>query len=145
MKMTRIELLSSFTKGFDTICDIGCDHGYVIIDAIEKYNVKKAIAVDVNEKPLNSAKANASHLKDKVEYILSDGLDNVNSDFDCAIMAGMGGILIKDIINKGLNKLKNKTIIIQANSDRPLLRKYLNENNFKFVKEFAINDQNKYY
>ncbi len=143
--MTRIELLSSLTEGFDTICDIGCDHGYVIIDAIEKYNVKKAIAVDVNEKPLNSAKANASHLKDKVEYILSDGLDNVNLDFDCAIMAGMGGILIKDIINKGLNKLKNKTIIIQANSDRPLLRKYLNENNFKFIKEFAINDQNKYY
>ena len=68
--MTRIELLSSFTKGFDTICDIGCDHGYVIIDALNKYGIKHAIAADINEGPLNQAKKNAKGLENKIDFIL---------------------------------------------------------------------------
>lgn len=143
--MTRIELLSSFTKGFDTICDIGCDHGYVIIDALNKYDIKHAIAADINEGPLNQAKKNAKGLENKIDFILSNGFEKINQDFDCAIIAGMGGILIKEILEKGLNKIKGKRLILQPNSDRALLRKFLNDNNFKIVDEKAISEQNKYY
>ncbi len=143
--MNRIETLASLTKGFEKICDIGCDHGYTVIEAINKYNVKHAIASDINEGPLNQAKLNAKGLEDKIDFVLSDGFKNIKDSFDCAIIAGMGGILIKDIIFNSLNKLKNKRLILQANSDRPLLRKFLNENNFKIINELAIEDQNKYY
>ncbi len=143
--MNRIETLASLTKGSKKICDIGCDHGYVVIEALNNYGVQKAIASDINEGPLNQAKINAKGLKDRIEFVLSDGFDKIDEDFDSAIIAGMGGILIKDIINKSLNKLKGKKIILQANSDRPLLRKFLNENNFKITNEIALLEQNKYY
>ncbi|MBR4496625.1 MAG: tRNA (adenine(22)-N(1))-methyltransferase TrmK [Acholeplasmatales bacterium] len=143
--MNRIETLASLTKGSKIICDVGCDHGYVVIEALKNYGVEKAIAADINESPLNQAKLNAKGLYDKIEFILSDGFKNINSDFDTAIIAGMGGILIKDIILSSINKLKNKKLILQANSDRPFLRKFLNENNFKIVNEIALFDQNKYY
>ena len=143
--MNRIETLASLTKGSKIICDVGCDHGYVVIEALKNYGIEKAIAADINESPLNQAKLNAKGLYDKIEFILSDGFKNINSFFDTAIIAGMGGILIKDIILSSINKLKDKKLILQANSDRPFLRNFLNENNFKIVNEIALFDQNKYY
>ncbi len=143
--MNRIETLASLTKGSKIICDIGCDHGYVVIEALKSYGVEKAIASDINEGPLNQAKLNAKGLYDRIDFILSDGFKNITRDFDTAIIAGMGGILIKDIISSSINKLKNKKLILQANSDRPLLRKFLNENNFKITNEIALFEQNKYY
>jgi len=143
--MERIKTLASLTKGFNKICDIGCDHGYVIIEALKNYNVKYAIAADINEGPLNQAKINSKGLENRIEFVLSNGFEKINDDFDCAIIAGMGGILIKDIILNGINKLKNKRLILQPNSDRAYLRKFLNENNFKIINEIALNDQNKYY
>ena len=56
--MKRIGILASLTKGYDTICDIGCDHAYVILEALNKYDVKYAYAIDVNLEPLERAKTN---------------------------------------------------------------------------------------
>ncbi len=143
--MERIDLLASLTKGFDVICDIGCDHGYVALEAIKKYNVKHAISADINASPLNQAKKNSKGFEDKIDFVLSDGFKNIDKEFDCAIIAGMGGILIKNILLNSFDKIKNKRLILQANSDRPFLRKFLNENNFKIINEVSILEQNKYY
>ena len=89
--MNRIETLASLTKGSKIICDVGCDHGYVVIEALKNYGVEKAIAADINESPLNQAKLNAKGLYDKIEFILSDGFKNINYDFDTAIIAGKVG------------------------------------------------------
>jgi tRNA A22 N-methylase len=77
--------------------------------------------------------------------ILSDGFDNVNDNFDTAILAGMGGILITNILSKGLDKIKGAKLIIEPNSDASLVRDFLAKNNYKITYENAIYDANKYY
>ena len=145
--MQRIELLASLAKGSNSLLDLGCDHAYVLTLAINKYNVKSGIASDISDGPLKMAKENIikSGLEDKITLIKSDGFENINLDFDTCIIAGMGGILIKDILDKGLNKIKNSKLILEPNKDSKEVRLFLNKNNFSIIDEYAIYDSNKYY
>ena len=53
--MNRLDLIASYTKGSKVVCDIGCDHAYVLIEAVKRYNVKKGLACDVANGPLSRA------------------------------------------------------------------------------------------
>ena len=145
--MKRIDLIASLASGSNTICDIGCDHAYTVIKAIKDYGVSYAIASDINDGPLEIAKKNIAekNMENKVKIIKSDGFKNIDLDFDTAIISGMGGNLIIDILSNSLDKIKNKKLIISANSDFYLVRKYLNNNGFIITDEHSIVDDNKYY
>ena len=75
IKNNRIDALVEKTKGINTLLDIGCDHGYVILEAFKKDYIKKAIASDINIKPLRSAENNLKEYP--VEFILGD-VDIIN-------------------------------------------------------------------
>ena len=145
--MQRIELLASLAMGSNSLLDLGCDHAYVLTLAINKYNVKSGIASDISDGPLKMAKENIikSNLQDKIKIIKSDGFKNINDYFDTCIIAGMGGLLIKDILNDGLDKIKNSKLILEPNKDSSDVRLFLNKNNFMIIDEYAIYDSNKYY
>ena len=145
--MKRLELIASLTKGSKKLLDIGCDHAYSLIYAIKNYGVEYGIASDINDGPLENAKNNIklNNLDDKIKIVKSDGLKNINDDFDTLIISGMGGNLIINILEDSLSKIKNKKLIIEANSDNYLVRKYLTSNNFKIIDEYAFYDSDKYY
>lgn len=145
--MNRIELLASLTKGSNIVCDVGCDHAYVLIEAIKKYGVKKGIAADIGLGPLEMAKKSITEAKlnEKIEICLSNGFLNIESIFDTAIIAGMGGSLIVDILSNGISKLGSARLILQPNNDRMKLRTFLKNNNYKIIDEYAFVDASKYY
>ncbi|MDE7094920.1 MAG: class I SAM-dependent methyltransferase [Anaeroplasmataceae bacterium] len=146
--MDRIKKIASLTRGSKVVCDIGCDHAYALVYAIKEYGVEKGIAADISLGPLLNAKKTIEeyHLEQQIKTILSDGFDAISSqDFDTAIIAGMGGILMCDILNKALPKLKGKKLILEANSDTYRIRKLLSENGFRIVEENALYDHEKYY
>ena len=145
--MTRLDLIASYTKGSKVVCDIGCDHAYALIDSIKKYGVQKGIAADINEGPLNNAikSIKSNNLENNIKAILSNGFDSILDDFDTAIISGMGGKLICEILSKGLDKIKGKKLILEANSDMEDVRRFLVNNGFKIINEEALYDQNKYY
>ncbi len=145
--MERIELLASLTKGSNSLLDLGCDHAYVLVEAIKRYDVKTGIASDISEGPLKKANDTIikSGLNDKIKIVKSDGFKDINDYFDTCIIAGMGGILIKDILTLGKDKIKGKKLILEPNNNRDVVRLFLNKNNFKIIDEYSIYDSNKYY
>lgn len=145
--MDRIDLLASLCKGSDTICDVGCDHAYVLVKALLEYDCKRGIASDINAGPLSAAKENikAKGLEDRIDIVLSDGFKAINQSFDAAVIAGMGGNLIKTILEDSILKVKGKKLIIEANKDQSVVREYLMNHGFMIQDEFAINDNDKYY
>lgn len=145
--MNRIELLASLTKGGRIICDIGCDHAYALIRAIQKYGIEKGYAVEVAQGPLDNAirTIQQEHLTQQIIPVLSNGFDEVHFEFDTAIIAGMGGILICDILEKGLTKIQSKKLILEPNSDHYKVRAFLMKHHFRITFEQAIIDQGKYY
>ena len=143
----RITFLASLAKDSNTLLDVGCDHGLTTIKALKYFNVKNAIASDINPGPLKMAKYNIIEegLIDRCKIILSDGLKNINDDFDTLIISGMGGLLINKILIESFDKIKNKKLIIQPNCEREDVRKFLTGHGFKIENEYAFYDKEIYY
>lgn len=129
------------------VCDIGCDHGYVLIEAIQDFGVERGIACDIARGPLQAASEHIASrgLKNSVSLVLSDGFRDVTEDFDTAVVAGMGGMLISEILINGREKIKGKRLVLQANHDRARVRRTLSALGFRITEEYAFLDHGKYY
>lgn len=144
--MKRLETITKYIGETDIVADIGCDHGYLLQMAIKNKNIKKGYAIDNKQGPLNSAKNNLDKF-DNVDFILSDGLKNVNNlDINCVVIAGMGGMLINSIINDSIDKFKRiNKLILCPNRNVDKVRLFLVENGFKIIDEDIVFEDGKYY
>lgn len=143
----RIECIASKVPFGSNLADVGCDHGYLIIEAYLNKKIKKAIAIDNKKGPLDSARNNISKYLD-VRYSLSSGINDIDDDTNSIVIAGMGGLLINSILEEGmkLNKVNsNQTFILEPNRNCYEVRKFLMENGFEIFDEEVVYDQKKYY
>lgn len=145
MISARIKTLSSYIKPYKIIADVGCDHGYLIKEAIDNCDVSMAFAIDNKIGPLNSAKRNLNDYSNVV-FSLSDGLDSLDESVELVVIAGMGGLLIKDIIKRNMDKINNvKRFVLQANKNEYELREFMISNNYYIAFENIIYEDDKYY
>ena len=139
----RLTACCQYVRPGDRVADIGCDHGYLGIHLLQNGIAQSVIAADVKEQPLQSAMRNALKysVRDQMTFYLSDGMRGIPRDFDCAVCAGMGGDTIISIL-EGAPWLKNKQyrLILQCQSRRPELRKYLYENGWQILRETLAQD-----
>lgn len=139
----RLLACCGFVNSGDRVADIGCDHGYLGIHLLKENIASNVIASDVNEGPLQSAKRNATKfgVLDRMSFYLSDGARNIPRDFDCLVCAGMGGDTMIHILEDA-PWLKNEQyrLILQCQSKRPELRRYLYEHGFSIVRESLAQD-----
>jgi len=145
----RLKTVASFVKIGNRLADIGTDHGYIPIYLVSEGVIPEAIAMDVNKGPLERAKNNIieAKLENKIQTRLSDGLEKLEVDeADTILIAGMGGILITDILARNINVAKSsKELILSPHSDIYLVRKFLCDENFLITDETMIIDDNKFY
>lgn len=133
----RILFLASLLQGYDTVIDIGSDHGYVLEEAFKRGYIKHGIATDVRKMPLENSLQTLKNYP--IKGVLSDGFLAINDDFDCAVIAGMGAHLIADImVNAPLNKA---VYILQPNDKHPSLRERINALGFQITDEFIVFDK----
>ncbi len=121
----------------ETLVDVGTDHGFISILAVQSKGVKNVYACDVNRGPLNTCEKNITKysLQDKIKTVLSDGLQKVECDYDSVTICGMGGMLLKNIIMHDAEKTKKfKQLVLQPQSDYYEVRKAVYELGF-FIKE----------
>ena len=143
--MIRLDTIASLVSPYRKIADVGCDHGYLIKKLFDSNNIDLAYAIDNKIGPLSIAKENLKNYSN-VKFFLSSGLNDVDDNIDCVIIAGMGGILIKDIIEANLEKAKSvKRIIVEANRDNYHLRKVMLDLGFVIEKEKNVIENGKYY
>lgn len=136
------------TEGY-RLADIGTDHGYIPIWLIQHGRIPSAIAMDVNQGPLDRAADHIreAHLESYIRVKLSDGFSALDeNEADCAVIAGMGGSLIIRILREGEKKAERlQELILQPQSDVPSVRKYIRENGFSIQDENMILEDGKYY
>lgn len=136
------------TRG-NTVADIGTDHGYIPIYMTHNGYSDYAIAMDVNDGPLNRAKENISKygMENKVETRLSDGLKGLKKgEVQSIVIAGMGGLLTIRILKDGKDVAESADeLILSPHSDVHLLREYLSNNGYKIINEEIVLEDGKYY
>ena len=80
-------------------------------------------------------------LADKMSFYLSDGFKNVPRDFTVAVCAGMGADTIQSVLeNAPWLRSEKYRLILQCQSRRPQLRRYLSENSWRITEESVIRD-----
>ncbi len=141
----RLKIVADEVRKGKKIADIGTDHAYLPAYLIENNICPSAIAADIGKGPLENARkvvSTSKKLSDRIELRLSDGLEKIFPDeADDIVIAGMGGILISEILTKApWVKNESKRLILQPMSHAEDVRKYLCENGFEIIKEKASTD-----
>jgi len=150
MKLSkRLEAVAELVTSHMTIADIGTDHAYIPIFLIQKNKVKHAIAMDINEGPLERAKEHVifEELEEKIELRLSDGAKALlRNEAESVVIAGMGGNLVIHILEEGREVLDTvPELILQPQSDLERVRRYLKEQGYSIDRENMILEDGKYY
>lgn len=131
------------------IVDIGSDHAYLPIYLCANGIVNYAIACDINAGPLGVSKKNIKkyNLENSIFARLSNGLEDIkDTEVDEVIIAGMGGNLISNILNKSLKQNKKfKKYILQPVQYELNLREYLCDFGFEITYENIIESDKKIY
>ena len=131
------------------IADIGCDHALVSMASVERGLYNRALAMDLREGPLEAAKKNIleARLEDRIDCRLSDGADELKeNECDAAIVAGMGGHLIINIVKKNIGKFRMlDRFVLQPQSDVGAVRRFLKGEGFEIADEDMVFEDGKYY
>lgn len=137
----RLASAASFVRQGAVVADIGTDHAYLPVYLLQNGTVQKAIASDINQGPLERAKASAEryHITENIAFCRSDGLAGIDLEGESVtdiVICGMGGELIARIINDAAYTRKQGVrLILQPMTAADDLRAYLDENGFCVLDE----------
>lgn len=145
---TRLRSAEKYLARGCRIADIGTDHAYLPIYLVSRGTVSHALACDINQGPIDSARANIEQagLCERISTLRTDGLHGVQ-DYapDFVLIFGMGGDLIVKILSEApWLKERNVTLILQPMTRASTLRGWLLENGFAITGE-TLTFEDKYY
>lgn len=145
----RLSAVASLVRNGKRVSDIGTDHGYLVAYLVEKGICPSGIAADLRKGPLENARQTVIQqgLCEKIELILSDGLQNIPENAcDDIVIAGMGGNLIAEILDKA-PWVKNEriNIVAQPMTHAEVLRQWFIDNGFVINEEKTATDGKRYY
>ena len=148
----RLKTVASFIEGVTLLCDVGSDHAYLPVYAIQQGLITSAIAGEVVKGPFESAQQTVQDyvLTDKISVRLGDGLDVVTSKDEVAAISicGMGGELIARILEQGRvnGTLTGKEkLVLQPNVAEHLLRQWLVNHQYEILEEVVVEDHHRLY
>lgn len=145
----RLKLLYDMIPECDILADIGTDHALLPAYALLNQRCRKAIACDVRPGPLERARRTVKKydLEDHMELRLGSGLEPIlRNEADVVVLAGMGGILITQLIQESISKaMAARCIILQPMTNQELVRPFLWENGFEVDDERLVREGNKIY
>ena len=131
------------------LADIGTDHGYVPIYLVKKGSCPKAIAMDVNQGPLERAKEHIlkEGLEERIQTRRSNGMDKLEAgEAESIVIAGMGGDLTSRILQAGKDILSQGVeLILQPQSEWFKVRHTLHHMGYRITEEWFLKDAGKYY
>ena len=129
--------------------DIGCDHGFMAIELVSRGISPQVTASDLRPGPLERARENVEKagLSDRIKLIISDGFASFEpGSVKTAVIAGMGGMLIKDILTNGMECIgRMEEFIVQPQSNIPEFRNFLRSSGFEITRNNILLDAGKYY
>lgn len=143
-----LAVASMVTRG-RSLADVGTDHGYVPIYLVEQRIIRHAIAMDINQGPLERAKEHIRlyGLEEYIDIRLSDGLRKLlPGEADSVVIAGMGGGLMQRILEDGAHVLASVSeLILEPQSETEALRRWILANGYAIVSEDMVLEDGKFY
>jgi tRNA (adenine22-N1)-methyltransferase len=140
----RLQKIADFIEPGESVADIGTDHGFLPMALWERGKSPRVILSDINEGPLEKAKGNINKYYPEKEFDLriGSGIQTLKpAEVEDIVIAGMGGLLIAEILGDDLEKSKSyRKLILQPRNAQEKLRLWLLENGFLIRDEVLVRE-----
>jgi len=145
----RLRAIGESIERCNVIADIGSDHAYLPIYLIKNNKADKVIASDINIGPARISKERVKKygLEDYIEVRIGNGLEVLNKgEADIIVIAGMGGLLIKSILEERIDVARDADrLILQPMRDSRTLINWLLKKSFVIIDGEIVKENEKYY
>lgn len=142
----RLSMVASLLPTGRRLIDIGTDHAYLPIIAIQRNRYEQAVAADIRPGPLAVAERNIRRFAcaDRVTTVLSNGLNAFECrPGDVVVMAGLGGLEMIDILEAA--SARWPILVLQPQKSDSMLRAYLSESGYSIRSEALCSDDRRLY
>lgn len=140
----RLKTVAQYIQ-HERLADIGSDHAYLPLYALENNLIVSAIAGEVVKGPFDAAVQNVKryHADKSIDVRLGNGLEVIEpGEVDVITICGMGGPLIAEIITAGKDKLINQPrLILQSNIHTEAVRRALVSLHYEIIAEEIIKEK----
>ena len=124
MLTKRLNYLVQAIPHCNALADVGCDHGYVGIEALARDIAQQVVFADISSACLQKARTNCpTALHARASFVCQDGLGNISCD--TAAICGMGGLEILSILDNA--KQLPSAIVLQPMRNIVDVRNYVAE------------------
>ena len=145
----RLKAIADVVPKSHKAADIGTDHGYVPLSLLQDHRIDYAIAADISAGSLNKAKMliRQYHMEHCMETRLGSGLSVLTpGEVDTIILAGMGGLLICDILEKDEAVARTASaLVLQPMTAQAELRRWLVSNRYGIAQEDLAREEQRIY
>lgn len=145
MKRTkRLQTVCGQLSPCDTLADVGCDHGYCTLYALERGLCRRAVISDISRSSLHKAEELLSSYiaEGRVESVCCAGLSQVPCNCGQVLIAGMGGEEIVKILE---GSFLPQALVLQPMKNTEKVRAFLLEKGYCLVRDFLFYDGPKHY
>ncbi|MDD4187442.1 MAG: class I SAM-dependent methyltransferase [Bacilli bacterium] len=142
----RLKSIAGLIYRTDNVIDIGCDHAKLGIYLVKNKILNYLLVSDVNQNAIENGIKNIkkNKLEKKIDARLGYGLEVIDVHTDTAVISGLGtNTIIKILSNPNLKQIKK--LIIQANNDHFLLRRFMVLKGFYISHESVVYEKGHYY
>lgn len=142
----RLQTIAHCVTRNETVADIGTDHGLLPIFLWQTGISRSFVLSDVNAGPLEKAQANLKRYGQGMvaDLRLGNGLAVLRkSEVDTVVIAGMGGLLITEILEQDLSKATSfGKYILQPRNAQERVREWLYHHGFTISAEHLVREGN---
>ena len=145
----RLKTIADYVPPGSRLADIGSDHALLPVFLLTRQICTFAIAGEVVDGPLQAAKQQIARagLSKQIEARKGDGLAVIaGEEIDVVTIAGMGGSLIRSILENGNHLLCGvRMLVLQPNVGEETVRQWLHEHDWYLTDETILEEDGRIY
>ena len=143
----RLSMIARLVGSCPCCADIGCDHGRLGAFLLQTGQCRRMLLTDISESSLKKARAlmHGLDLTDRVRFSVGDGALALDETPQVAVIAGMGGTTIAQIVRQGRERLAGARLVLQPNVAAPQLREALSRLGYAITDERVALDGRRCY
>ena len=140
----RLQMIANEIQQGETMADIGTDHGFLPIYLWQTSKCPKVIMTDISRGSLEKARndCRAECPDTEFDFRLGSGIEVLEEgEVDAVVIAGMGGLLMCDILGHDPQKAHSiRKYILQPRNNIGKLRCWLQDNGYEIIRENLVRE-----
>ena len=143
----RLSAIAEMLGNCDCCADIGSDHGRLGAFLLQNHRCARVCLTDISASSLEKARKLIAllGLESQTDFCVGDGALALTRSVDAAVIAGMGGETIAEILENARGKLDSARLLLQPNVAAPELRARMNACGWRIYDETLVRDGRRVY